>query len=49
MKSGSLKAADQQPVVVQMAPSVAVVSDPPLMVGTGMAICSNAKARKYTQ
>jgi hypothetical protein len=45
----SSKAADQQPAVVQTTPSVAIVSDSLLMVGTCLVICSNAEARQSTQ
>jgi hypothetical protein len=49
MKNGSSKHADQRSAVVETAPSVATVSDPSPLVGTGLIICSNAKARQCTQ
>jgi hypothetical protein len=43
------KDAEQQPVIAQTTPSLAVVSTPPPLAGTGLMACSNAEARSSAQ
>jgi hypothetical protein len=43
--SESSKAVEQQPINVQMTPSLAVASAPPSVAGTGLTTCPNADAR----
>jgi hypothetical protein len=43
------KAAEQQPVIMQMTPSLAAVSTPPPLAEIGLTTCSNANARSSAQ